>query len=190
MAILYPTSLVNLVVEVGTRHCHTHQDLILWWRLYTDMWISKLSYSWLTQLKLPACILYSPVCAWWWSYSLTHCYPVLDCNTNGTEVVTTVACNNLPGHTFESPYIGDETPEGVGGVLGQVSDRDAQHRPSTRNATRVKKKGRSKDTFCPILMKNRGRYTTFSSFLLKYMGRNYTNFPETWKRGVEIAEHM
>ena len=28
-----------------------------------------------------------------------------------------------------------------GGVLGQVSDRDAHHRPSTRNATRVKKKG-------------------------------------------------
>ena len=26
-----------------------------------------------------------------------------------------------------------------GGVLGQVSDRDAPHRPSTRNATRVKK---------------------------------------------------
>ena len=29
---------------------------------------------------------------------------------------------------------------GGGGVLGQVSDRDAPHRPSTRNATRVKKK--------------------------------------------------
>ena len=27
------------------------------------------------------------------------------------------------------------------GVLGQVLDRDAQHRPSTRNATRVKKRG-------------------------------------------------
>ena len=28
---------------------------------------------------------------------------------------------------------------GGGGILGQVSDRDAPHRPSTRNATRVKK---------------------------------------------------
>ena len=77
-------------------------------------------------------------------------------------------------------------------VLGQVWDRDAPHRPSTRNATRVKKGGRNY-TFCPILMKNRGRNTTFSSFLLKYRGqntifssfllkykgRNYTNFPET-----------
>ena len=88
-----------------------------------------------------------------------------------------------------------------GGVLGQVSDRDAPHRPSTRNATRVKKGGRNY-TFCPILMKNRGRNTTFSSFLLKYRGqnttfssfllkyrgRNSTNFPETWKRGVETEE--
>ena len=31
-------------------------------------------------------------------------------------------------------------------------------------------------------MKNSGR-NTFSSFLLKYRGRNYTNFPETWKEG-------
>ena len=90
-----------------------------------------------------------------------------------------------------------------GGVLGQVSDRDAPHRPSTRNATRVKKGGRNY-TFCPILMKNRGRNmtfssfllkyrgqnTTFSSFLLKYRGRNSTNFPETWKRGVETEEHI
>ena len=81
---------------------------------------------------------------------------------------------------------------GPAGVLGQVSDRDAPHRPSTRNATRVKKGGRNY-TFCLILMKNRGRNTTFSSFLLKYRGqnttfslfllkyrgRNSTNFPET-----------
>ena len=53
----------------------------------------------------------------------------------------------------------------------QVSDRDAPHRPSTRNATRVKKGGRNY-TFCPILMKNRGRNTTFSSFMLKYKGQN------------------
>ena len=32
-------------------------------------------------------------------------------------------------------------PPGGGGVLGQVLDRDAQRRPSTWNATRVKKKG-------------------------------------------------
>ena len=82
------------------------------------------------------------------------------------------------------------------GVLGQVSDRDAPHRPSTRNATRVKKGGRNY-TFFPILMKNRGRNmtfssvllkyrgqnTTFSSCLLKYRGRNSTNFPETRKGG-------
>ena len=51
-----------------------------------------------------------------------------------------------------SPFMGDlcdvycsyqrECPGGGGGgVLGQVSDRDAPHRPSTRNATRVKKGG-------------------------------------------------
>ena len=90
-----------------------------------------------------------------------------------------------------------------GGVLSQVSDRDVPHRPSTQNATRVKKGGRNY-TFCPILVKNRGRNTTFSSFLLKYRGqnttfssfllkyrgRNSTNFPETWKRGVETEEHI
>ena len=87
--------------------------------------------------------------------------------------------------------------------LGEVSDRDAPHRPSTRNATRVKRGGRN-FTFCPILMKNtgwntfpnffllkyRGQNTTFSSFLLKYRGRNHTNFPETWKRGVKMEEHI
>ena len=76
-----------------------------------------------------------------------------------------------------------------GGLLGQVPDRDAQHRLSTRNATRVKKGGRNY-TFCLILMRNQGRNTTFSPFVLKYRGRNYTNFLETWKRGVEMAEHM
>ena len=94
-------------------------------------------------------------------------------------------------------------PRGGGGVLGQVLDRDAPHRPLTRNATRIKKGGRNY-TFFPILMKNRGRNTTFSSFLLKYRGqnttfsscllkyrgRNSTNFPETWKRGVETEEHI
>ena len=98
-----------------------------------------------------------------------------------------VSHTNRPDHFSQSPC----TPGG-GGVLGQVSDRDAPHRPSTRNATRVKKGGRNY-TFCPILMKNRGRNmtfssfllkyrgqnTTFSSFLLKYRGRNSTNFPET-----------
>ena len=55
------------------------------------------------------------------------------------------------------------------GILDQVSDnRDAPHRPSTRNATSVKKKGDRNYTFFPILMKNRGRYTTFSPFMLKY----------------------
>ena len=77
-----------------------------------------------------------------------------------------------------------------GGLLGQVPDRDAQHRPSTRNATRVKKKGGRDYTFCLIFMRNKGRNTTFSPFLLKYRGRNYTNFLETWKRGVEMVEHM
>ena len=48
-------------------------------------------------------------------------------------------------------------------VLGQVSDRDAPHRPLTRNATRVKKGGRNY-TFCPILMKNRGRIHMFLIF--------------------------
>ena len=35
--------------------------------------------------------------------------------------------------------VGDPYPRG--GVLGQVLDRDAQHRPPTRNATRVEKGG-------------------------------------------------
>ena len=78
---------------------------------------------------------------------------------------------------------------GGGGVLGKVSDRDAPHRPSIRNATMVKEGGRNY-TFWPILMKEMGRKTTFSSFLLKYRGRNYTNFPETWNRGVEMEEHI
>ena len=32
-------------------------------------------------------------------------------------------------------------PFSPGGVLGQVLDRDAQHRPPTRNGTRVEKGG-------------------------------------------------
>ena len=84
---------------------------------------------------------------------------------------------------------------GGGGVLGQVSDRDAPQRPSTRNATRVEKGGRNY-AFCPILMKNggrntfssfllkcRGQNTTFFSFLLKYRGRNYTIFQRPEKGG-------
>ena len=30
----------------------------------------------------------------------------------------------------------------------------------------------------------------FPQILLKYRGRNYINFPETWKKGVEMEEHM
>ena len=56
------------------------------------------------------------------------------------------------------------TSPGGGGVLGQVSDRDAPHRPSTQNASRVKKGGRNY-TFFPILMKNRGsKYDIFLIF--------------------------
>ena len=53
----------------------------------------------------------------------------------------------------------------VGGwLLGLVSDKDAQHRPSTRNATGVKKGGRN-FAFCPILMKRKGsKYDTFLIF--------------------------
>ena len=74
-----------------------------------------------------------------------------------------------------------------GGVLGQVSDRDAPHRPSTRNATRVKKGGRNY-TFCPILMKNRGQNTTFSSILLKYRGQNTTFSSFLLKYRVETLQ--
>ena len=35
----------------------------------------------------------------------------------------------------------DLTQVGIGDGSGQVSDRDAQHRPSPQNATRVKKEG-------------------------------------------------
>ena len=98
------------------------------------------------------------------------------------------------------PYtdLGRGGSRGGGGVLGQVLDRDAPHRPSTRHAARVKKGGRNY-TFCPILMKNRGRNTTFStfvlkyrgqnttfsSFLLKYRGRNSTNFQRPEKGGLK-----
>ena len=54
--------------------------------------------------------------------------------------------------------------QGGDGVLHWVSDSDAH--------------------------KNKGRNRTFSSFLLKYRGRNYTNFPGTWKGVVEMEEHM
>ena len=71
---------------------------------------------------------------------------------------------------------------GWGGVLGQVLDREAQHRPSTRNVTRVKKGGQNY-TFCPILMKNRGCNTTFSSFSLKYRVETIQNFQRPEKGG-------
>ena len=51
-------------------------------------------------------------------------------------------------------------------------------------------KGGRHYTFHQNLTKNRGQNMTFSSFLLKYMGRKYTNFPVAWKRGVEMTEHM
>ena len=52
------------------------------------------------------------------------------------------------------------------------------------------KKGIETIHFLKFWQKNRGRNTPFSSFLLKYRGRNYTHFQETWKREVEMAEHM
>ena len=52
----------------------------------------------------------------------------------------------------------------VGVVLGQVSDRDAQHRPLTRNATMVKKGGCRNYTFCPILMKKWVKIRHFPRF--------------------------
>ena len=36
MAILYPASLANLVVEVGTRHCHQTLLALLSWRFGRD----------------------------------------------------------------------------------------------------------------------------------------------------------
>ena len=72
--------------------------------------------------------------------------------------------------------------------MGGGVDRDTHHRPLTRNATTVKKI--KNYTFCPILIKNRGRNTTFSSFLLKYRGRNYKNFPETWKLSALYGKHI
>ena len=67
---------------------------------------------------------------------------------------------------------------------------DAYHRPLTRNATKGKKGGRNYTFNHFFFYKNRGRNTTFSSSSFKYRGRNYTNFPETWKSGVKVAEHM
>ena len=53
--------------------------------------------------------------------------------------------------------------EPPGGVLGWVSDRDAQHRPLTQNATKGKKGGRNY-TFCQILTKNRVEIWHFHYF--------------------------
>ena len=71
--------------------------------------------------------------------------------------------------------------------FGWVSDKDAQHRPLTRNATKCQKVG-SQLYISQNFDKNRDR--NFPHFLFKYRGRNYTNFPETWKRGVKMADHM
>ena len=43
-------------------------------------------------------------------------------------------------------------------------------------------------SFCPILMKNKGRNTTFSSFLLKYRGQNTTFSPFLLNIGVETIQ--
>ena len=50
--------------------------------------------------------------------------------------------------------------------------------------------GGSKLYILPNFDENRGRNTTFSSFLLKYSGRNYKLFSRDLKKGVEMAEHM
>ena len=42
--------------------------------------------------------------------------------------------------------------------------------------------GESKPYILPNFAKNRGRNKTISSFVLKYGGRNHTNFSEIWKR--------
>ena len=63
---------------------------------------------------------------------------------------------------------------GVGdGGARLVLDRDAQHRPLARNATESKV-GQN----CTFCQKYRGRNVMFSSFLLKYRGQDYANFPE------------
>ena len=69
------------------------------------------------------------------------------------------------------------------GGLGWVLDGDAQHCPLTRNATKGQK-GVSKLYISPSFdLKYGSKYDIFFPFLLKYRGRNYTNFPEAWKRG-------
>ena len=50
-----------------------------------------------------------------------------------------------------------------------------------------KKGGVENYTFCLILMRNKGRNTTFSPLLLKYRGQNYKNFLETWKRHLTVT---
>ena len=70
----------------------------------------------------------------------------------------------------------------VGVVLGQVSDRDAQHRPLTRNATMVKKKGGGggvETIHLPNFNEKKGSKYDIFHVLRKYRGRKYTNFPET-----------
>ena len=64
-------------------------------------------------------------------------------------------------------------------ILGIDSRND---RSLTWNAIKGQRWG-SKLYISPHFHKNRGRNTAFLHFFFKYKSRNYTNFPETWKKG-------
>ena len=71
-----------------------------------------------------------------------------------------------------------------GGVLSQVLDRDAQHRLSTRNATRVKRGSK-----LYILPNFDGKYDVFLIFA-KIQGSKLFKFSRDLSRGIEMVEHM
>ena len=83
---------------------------------------------------------------------------------------------------FESPFPAALLQDANDGILDSTEDRDAPHRPSTRKGSKL--------YICPILMKNKGRNTTFSSFLLKYRGRTIQIFQRPEKGGRNMEEHM
>ena len=71
----------------------------------------------------------------------------------------------------------------LGGVGGGtwLWDRNAQYRPLTRNAIKGQK-GESALYISPNFYKKRFEIRHSLIFFLKYQSRNYTNFPETWKK--------
>ena len=81
---------------------------------------------------------------------------------------------------------------GCGSVLGWVLVRDAQHHHLTENATMGIKGGGRNYTFCQKIGVEIQHFPHFSSNIGGGGGGGgeWEICPETWKRGVEMVEHM